>query len=123
MFNSIKELFSSRKEKISDILSDQELKELSREWLSINRWSVFIFLVLSSIAMIIYVQNVYKSIKLSDQILQLEKTERRLDNQIRKLESQIIQLQSADRITKIAEENLGMIKSEKKPITLKVEDE
>lgn len=73
--------------------------------------------------MIIYVQNVYKSIKLSDQILQLEKTERRLDNQIRKLESQIIQLQSADRITKIAEENLGMIKSEKKPITLKVEDE
>lgn len=123
MIGKIKELFSSRKEKLSEILSDEELKDLSREWLKINRWSVFLFLIVSSFAMVAYVQNVYKSIKLSDKIIELEKEERKLDNQIRKVESQIIKMQSAERISKIAEDQLGMIKSEKKPITIEVNGE
>ncbi|MDC1068639.1 hypothetical protein OAQ99_05720 [Candidatus Kapabacteria bacterium] len=121
MFAKFKELFVNSSQKINEALSSNELKDLSGNLLKINRWSVFIFLILSSSMMIFYVRNVSQSIELSGDILNLKKEKQILDNRLNVLNTGIIELSSASRICGIAEEKLKMIKSEIAPKTIEYE--
>lgn len=121
LFKRLQEWLFASSKKLNEALSSEELKELSKNLLKINRWSVFIFLFCSSAMMIFYVWNVSKSIKLSGDILDLKKEKQILDNRLKVLRSDIIELRSPDRICRIAEEDLGMIKPEKAPKTIEYE--
>ena len=81
----------------------------------INRWGVFGILCLLAAMTIGYVSNVMKIDELLSDVQILNKKYEILKNSNEILETNINQLQSADRIIKIAQDELGMIKSEKMP--------
>ena len=87
----------------------------AREWIKINRWSVFAMVVFSAVATIFYISNVIRVNNLLEQNQELKKELMSLRNANELLNSKVIELQSAERITKIAEERLGMIKPTKAP--------
>ncbi|HOK13844.1 MAG TPA: FtsL-like putative cell division protein [Candidatus Kapabacteria bacterium] len=88
-----------------------------------NRWKAFGLVVLAAILIITYIDNVFKVNSLLSEIQQLEKQydEVRTSNQV--LITKIIELESASRITKIAEEKLGMNKPTKVPQKIKLRNE
>ena len=68
--------------------------------------------------MIFYVYNVISINRLAEEIRHLEKQEKRVEFRKRMFEAEVIKLQSAERICKIAEEKLHMVKSEEFPTIL-----
>ncbi len=88
-----------------------------------NRWKTFGLVVLAAILTITYIDNVFKVNSLLSEIQNLEKQydEVRTSNQV--LITKIIELESVSRITKIAEENLGMMKPSKVPQKIKLKNE
>lgn len=104
---------------LSELVSDKEVQSAMKSWLSLNRWSVFLFLILISGLMIFYVSNVLAINKLAEDIRVLEKKEKRIEYRKRMIEAEVIELQSAERICKIAEEKLNMVKSDEFPHILK----
>jgi cell division protein FtsL len=103
---------------LSEIISDKEVQKAVKSWVSLNRWSVFLFLILTSSIMIFYVYNVISINRLAEEIRHLEKQEKRVEFRKRMFEAEVIKLQSAERICKIAEEKLHMVKSEEFPTIL-----
>jgi len=103
---------------LSEIISDKEVQKAVKSWVSLNRWSVFLFLILTSSMMIFYVYNVISINRLAEEIRHLEKQEKRVEFRKRMFEAEVIKLQSAERICKIAEEKLHMVKSEEFPTIL-----
>ena len=100
------------------ILGDNDVQSALKSWTKLNRWSVFLFLLLTSGLMILYVNNVLTINKLAEEIRTLEKQEKRIEFRKRMFESEVIELQSAERICKIAEERLKMIKSDAFPLVI-----
>ncbi len=80
-----------------------------------NRWSAFGIVVLAAALTIAYIENVFhvNSLLLDVQDLEKQVEEVRSSNEL--LNSKLIELQSAGRITKIASERLGLIKPTKAP--------
>lgn len=118
MLNFLKSIFSNTSKKLRKTLTSEEMQELGGIFLSINRWSVFLFLLICATMMIFYVGNVSETVTLSNEILKLQKENRILDNRLKVLNSEIIELRSAERICRIAEENLEMIKPDEAPILI-----
>jgi cell division protein FtsL len=91
----------------------------AKEWVRVNRWFLFILIIIASISMIMIVSNVRGINLLLVEIHSLEKKELEVRNVNERLVSQIIALESAERIISIAEQNIGMIRSEIAPKVLK----
>ncbi len=103
---------------LSQILSDSDVQNAFKSWTKLNRWSVFLFLLITSGLMIFYVNNVLSINKIAEDIRNLEKQEKRIEFRKRLVESEVIKLQSAERICKLAEEKLNMIKSDAFPLII-----
>lgn len=116
MFGRLKD--NLKNNDLSEIISDKEVQKAVKSWVSLNRWSVFLFLILTSSMMIFYVYNVISINRLAEEIRHLEKQEKRVEFRKRMFEAEVIKLQSAERICKIAEEKLHMVKSEEFPTIL-----
>jgi len=88
-----------------------------------NRWKAFAIVVISAALTTTYIDNVFKVNYLLSEIQSIEKqyNEVRASNQV--LITKIIDLEGAERITKIAEEKLGMIKPTKVPNKIKIKNE
>lgn len=121
MFGRLKQ--NLKNNDLSDLLNDKEVQKVAESWISLNRWSIFLFLLITSAIMVFYVYNVISINKLAEEIRILEKKEKRVEFRKRMVEAEVIKLQSAERICKIAEEELNMVKSEKFPIILPKKNE
>ncbi len=88
------------------------------EWIKTNRLKVFFMVIVFAIFLLLYVDN---TIRINELLENINKTEKEIqaiktNNEI--LKSRIIELQSAERITKIAEEKLNLKKPSKVPIVI-----
>lgn len=88
------------------------------EWIKINRLKVFLSVVLIAIFMLLYVDNAIKINELLENITRTEKKIQAMKTHNEILRSRIIELQSTERITKIAEEKLNLKKPSKVPIII-----
>jgi len=88
------------------------------EWSKTNRLKIFGIVLISAILTLMYVDNTIKINALLSKIRlqEIEINEIKARNEI--LSSKIIELESAERITKIAEEKLGLSKPNKMPIII-----
>lgn len=88
------------------------------EWVKTNRLKVFVFVFLSAIVVLMYVHNTIQINDLLENITRKDKEIQELNTRNEILKSKIIELQSAERITKIGEEKLGLKKPDKVPIII-----
>ncbi len=116
MLSILKNKYKSNE--LRKILGDEQVQNALKSWTKLNRWSVFLFLLITSGLMILYVNNVLSINELAEDIRNLEKQEKRIEFRKRLVESEVIKLQSAERICKIAEEKLKMIKSDAFPLVI-----
>lgn len=106
--NYIKEFYNSLE--ISDKLID---------WVRVNRWAIFVVIFFIAMWGLLLVSNVRNVNTLIVEIRQLEKQSKLIENQNERYLYEIVNLQSAERIIKIAEEQLYMEQSPKAPDILK----
>lgn len=84
----------------------------------LNRWSLFALFFISAVATVLYVSNVITVNALSNEadMFRRQRDSLRILNQSLRTES--FKLQSAERITRIAGERLGMIPPEEAPVVI-----
>ena len=84
----------------------------------LNRWSIFALVVVSAMSTVLYVSNVIgvKKLLVESDVLQRRIDSLRTVNESLRTES--YRLQSADRITRIAQEQLGLIPPPQAPTVL-----
>ena len=102
--------------------ANSKTREFLKNWLNLNRWAIFLFIILISLSAILYVKNVRALTNQLKEIRQLEKMEKSLSNGNKIINSRIKQLESPERIIKIAEEKLNMEISLKAPKRLSPEN-
>ncbi len=90
-----------------------------KEWVRLNRWLLFVLIVIAAAALVLIVSNVRNINELLSDLRHLEKTEKEIKNVNLRLSAQIIQLESSDRIIPIAENYLMMTIPESAPIEMK----
>lgn len=105
--------------KIKDFFKSLELSNILVEFVRIHRWTIFILIFLISIWFILLVSNVRNINAVLVDIRNLEKQSKELQNINERYMYEIVKLQSAERIIKIAEEQLNMEQSPKAPDILK----
>lgn len=88
--------------------AQQTPRALAQTKRTLNRWGIFGLLALAALIVIVYVNNTLAINRLVAEIDQLKKERDRSVHMNEKLRSEIIRLQSAERITTIAREKLGM---------------
>ncbi|GAB1371507.1 hypothetical protein MASR1M45_15690 [Candidatus Kapaibacterium sp.] len=106
--NHIKEFFQSLS--LSDALLD---------WVRAYRFVLLFVILGSALWFLIMIVNVRNINSLIGEIRELEKSSRKLDNINERYMYDIVNLQTAERIIKIAEEQLYMEQSQKAPDILK----
>ena len=84
----------------------------------LNRWSVFVLLFVSAGFTILYVSNVISVRKLLERKQMLERSMDSLKTVNKTLETETYRLQSADRITRLAQERLHLMPPPKAPVVL-----
>ncbi|MCL2313232.1 MAG: septum formation initiator family protein [Firmicutes bacterium] len=92
------------------------------EWIKSNRFKVFLILTVSAVITLVYVDNTIKINALLTKIQTQESHIADIKAYNKILKSKIIELESAERITKIAEEKLGLTKPNKIPVVIKVSE-
>lgn len=105
------ELKSDNLEQESEVSSKNEMGKL-------NRWSVFGFVVILSLLMILYVDNVKRVDIILKELQETKLKKDYLKNENELLKTRLNYLQSPERIIRIAEEKLGMIKIDSAPEVL-----
>lgn len=105
--------------KIKDFFKSLELSNILVEFVRVHRWTIFILIFLISIWFILLVSNVRNINAVLVDIRNLEKQSKELQNVNERYMYEIVKLQSAERIIKIAEEQLNMEQSPKAPDILK----
>lgn len=99
-----------------NIDTNNEISSLKvKDWIKINRWIVFLLVVASAVTTIFYISNVLAVNDLLEHTQKLEKQVQELRTSNELLNAKVIQLQSAERITSIAEQKLFMQKPLKAP--------
>ena len=88
----------------------------------VNRWKLFGLLLLSSTLMLLYVSNVLYVDSQLEEMQSMKKIYNSMKNGNELLKTEIIKLESADRIIPYAEKELGMLKPDKPPKVLQFED-
>ena len=92
------------------------------EWIKSNRLKIFLILAISAVITLIYVDNTIKINALLTKIQTQESQIADIQAYNKILKSQIIELESAERITKIAEEKLGLTKPNRVPTVIKASE-
>jgi cell division protein FtsL len=87
--------------------------------MKLTRWSVLGLVLVGAVLAIFSVNNVVTINNLLTEKQELKKQHKKIVNKNKILQSSVNELQSAERITKIAREELGMINSKKAPQILK----
>ena len=83
-----------------------------------TKWNALILLVISAICMITYVSNVIEVKSLLRETNELKKQAEMIEDKNQLLMTKINELESPERITKIAREKFGMIKAEQTPVKI-----
>lgn len=86
---------------------------------TISRAKLLLYIILSAAIMIFYVSNVIEVKSLLKTNYEFKKKKELVENKNQVLTTKINELESPERITKIARENLGMYKNEITPSVLK----
>ena len=97
----------------------KESPSIVKERKILNRWSIFGLLIISSVLVVLYVSNVVRVNTLLSEMQDHEKT---LDSLLyinQSLQNEIMQLQSTERITAIAQSKLKMIQNPQAPKRLR----
>ncbi len=97
---------------------ESELAEFGRKWLKLNRWTVFSLILVIALSTVFYVNNVVKVSTLMRDVQTMKKRHQECINLNKVYEAELIKLQSAERVTYIAESKLYMAKATKAPINL-----
>lgn len=79
------------------------------EWIRDNRWLVLVFIIVAATSSLVFVSNVRNINALLIENRELEKEASVLQDKNKRLQSETIHLQSADRIIKFATEKLDMV--------------
>lgn len=87
--------------------------------IKITRWSVLTMIVVSAALVILYINNVFRVDALLEDMRAYEKKYHFLKNRNKTLAAKVIRLQSAERITEIAEKKLGMVENNSAPGVVK----
>lgn len=111
----------AKKQKISfkKIFLNSEFYTFFKVWLNLNRWGVFLYLIFAASTVVFFVYNVRKVNMLLAEIRQLNKAKIELQGKNKILEVKLVELQSPERINKIAIEQLGFIKATEAPFYIK----
>jgi len=88
----------------------------------VSRWKLFGLLLLTASLMILYVSNVLYVDAQLEEMQSMKKIYTSIKNGNELLKTEIIKLESADRIIPLAEKELGMLKPEAPPKVLQNND-
>ncbi len=99
--------------------SQRENTQYIRQYRTLNRWSIFFLLLISSLIIVLFVSNTLEVNRLFEEVNTLRQEHRRLVQQNEVLQARSVRLQSPERITTIAREKLGMIHPSTAPEVLK----
>lgn len=109
--------------KISNFFTKIGLNEKFKENIRQNRWKILLFLAISSVLTVIYINNVREiNSNLSD-IRSLEKSIEAISTSNEELNSTINRLNSADRVISSASEKLNMYLPKEAPLIMEYQDE
>jgi len=81
----------------------------------LSRWAVFGFVAISALLMVLYVDNVKRVDIILKELQEIKLKKEHLKNENEMLKTRLNYLQSPERIMRIAEENMGMIKIDSAP--------
>jgi len=84
----------------------------------LNRWSLFALFFISAIATVLYVSNVIAVNAISTDVDALTRQRDSLQILNQSLRTESYKLQSAERVTRIATERLGMIPPDEAPVVI-----
>ena len=88
----------------------------------LNRWSLFALFFISALATVGYVSNVITVNQLSTEVEELRHSRDSLKHLNETLRTESYRLQSAERVTRIATQRLGMVPPEEAPTVLRAEN-
>lgn len=101
----------------------KEPVQITRQRNLLNRWSFFALLIVSALFTFLYVSNVISVRKLLDQKELLSKRIDSIRTYNETLKTETYRLQSAQRITRIAQEKLGLIPPKQAPTVIDAKSE
>ncbi len=93
-------------------------KKQNAEKKILSKWNALIVLIIASVLMILYVSNVIEVKSLLKETIDLKKQAEMIEDKNQLLLTKINELESPERITKIARDKFGMIKAEQTPINI-----
>lgn len=99
----------------NDPQAPKESPAIVKERKLLNRWSIFGLLIISSALVVLYVSNVVRVNTLLREMQEHEKSRDSLMYVNQSLQNEIMRLQSAERITAIAQTKLNMIQNPQTP--------
>jgi cell division protein FtsL len=99
--------------KISE--NTEEINNFSDDIKMPGRWSLFAIVFVAALIAVLYVDNVIRTDNILYEIQNINKKTEFFRNENELLKTKLNYLQSPERITKIAEEKLGMMKMENLP--------
>lgn len=105
--------------KLKEFFESLSISDLLVEWVRAKRWTLFVVIILVSLWGLVLILNVRNINTLLVEIRFLEKKSRRIENLNERYIYETVKLQTAERIIKIAEEELNMEQSPKAPDILK----
>lgn len=94
------------KSNIADIIEDR---------IKFNRWTAFFMLILAALITVLYINNVLTVDRYLVEIRKYEAERKLLSENNESLNARLIELQSPERINKIATEKLNMVLPDKAP--------
>ena len=96
----------------------KESPTLVRQRRLLNRWSIFALVFVSALATVLYVNNVITVDKLLRETDAMKKSADSLRTVNQSLQTEVFRLQSAERVTRIATEQLGMVPPPQAPTVI-----
>ncbi len=96
----------------------EPVKKPSTEKRILSKWNALIVLIVTAVLMILYVSNVIEVKSLLKETSYLKKQAEMIEDKNLLLSTKINELESPERITKIARDKFGMIKAEQTPINI-----
>lgn len=109
-----------------DAIPEKPIKEsptLVRQRRLLNRWSIFALVFVSALATVLYVNNVITVDRLLRDTEAMRKSIDSLRTVNQSLQTEVFRLQSAERVTRIATERLGMVPPPQAPTVFSEEGE
>ena len=101
----------------------KESPTLVRQRRLLNRWSIFALVFVSALATVLYVNNVITVDKLLRETQAMKKSADSLRDVNQSLQTEVFRLQSAERVTRIATERLGMMPPPQAPTVIEADGE